>query len=101
MPSLTNPKSSAGIVLALFAITATCAVAFTAQTSSSSRKKRTAPTLLGRLFGAASDSDDDGMPILPPDVVKYSQVPKEGFFVKDKIPRGLLKDHTTKKGTWV
>ena len=40
------------------------------------------------------------MPILPPDVVKYSQVPKEGFFVKDKIPRGLLKDHTTKEGTW-
>ena len=100
MPPLTNPYTSAGLALALFAITATCAVAFSAQASSSSSKKRTAPTLLGRLFGSPSDSDYGGMPILPPDVVKYSQVPKEGFFVKDKIPRGLLKDHTTKKGTW-
>ena len=41
-----------------------------------------------------------GMQKLPEDVVQYSQVPKEGFFTADKIPRGLLKDHTTKAGTW-
>ena len=41
-----------------------------------------------------------GMKALPSNVIKYSQVPKEGFFVKGKIPRGLLKEHTTKRGTW-
>lgn len=40
------------------------------------------------------------MPILPSGVVKYSQVPKDSYFVKDKIPRGLLKNHTTKAGTY-
>ena len=99
MPSLTSNYSSAGLALALIAITATCAIAFTAQTSSSGSKRRRTPTLLSRIFATASDSDG-GMPVLPSDVVKYSQVPKEGFFVKDKIPRGLLKDHTTKEGTW-
>eukprot|EP00977_Amphora_coffeiformis_P022882 scaffold11716_cov165-Amphora_coffeaeformis.AAC.5 len=40
-------------------------------------------------------------PTLPANVVKYSQVPKEGTkFTADKIPKGLLKDHTTKAGTW-
>ncbi|KAL7472552.1 hypothetical protein ACHAXS_012929 [Conticribra weissflogii] len=43
----------------------------------------------------------DGMPILPSDVVKYSQVPKDGKeFTAQTIPSGLLKQHTTKKGTW-
>ncbi|KAL3902770.1 MAG: hypothetical protein SGILL_010703 [Bacillariaceae sp.] len=42
-----------------------------------------------------------GMQKLPEDVVQYSQVPAKGkFFTADKIPRGLLKDHTTKAGTW-
>eukprot|EP00586_Coscinodiscus_wailesii_P007338 CAMPEP_0172492032 /NCGR_PEP_ID=MMETSP1066-20121228/23009_1 /TAXON_ID=671091 /ORGANISM="Coscinodiscus wailesii, Strain CCMP2513" /LENGTH=111 /DNA_ID=CAMNT_0013261401 /DNA_START=311 /DNA_END=646 /DNA_ORIENTATION=+ len=40
------------------------------------------------------------MPKLPADVVKYSQVPKTGAFTKDKIPKGLLKRHNTKRGTW-
>lgn len=40
------------------------------------------------------------MPKLPSDVVKYSQVPKSGSFTATTIPKGLLKDHTTKKGTW-
>lgn len=40
------------------------------------------------------------MPKLPSEVVKYSQVPKTGFFVKDKIPKGLLRQHNTKAGTW-
>mmetsp|Transcript_10238 Transcript_10238/g.12953 ORF Transcript_10238/g.12953 Transcript_10238/m.12953 type:complete len:151 (-) Transcript_10238:173-625(-) len=40
------------------------------------------------------------MKSLPSTVVKYSQVPKEGFFTANKIPKGLLKEHSTKKGTW-
>ena len=42
------------------------------------------------------------MPILPNDVVKYSQVPGKdrGVFKTDTIPKGLLKEHTTKAGTW-
>lgn len=51
------------------------------------------------LFSTASSSEDD-FPTLPSDVVKYSQVPKQGTFTADKIPKGLLKDHTTKAGTW-
>jgi len=42
----------------------------------------------------------EGMPILPKNVVKYSQVPANGSFTAEKIPRGLLKQHSTKKGTW-
>eukprot|EP00565_Helicotheca_tamesis_P008715 CAMPEP_0185733884 /NCGR_PEP_ID=MMETSP1171-20130828/20833_1 /TAXON_ID=374046 /ORGANISM="Helicotheca tamensis, Strain CCMP826" /LENGTH=113 /DNA_ID=CAMNT_0028403733 /DNA_START=50 /DNA_END=391 /DNA_ORIENTATION=- len=43
-----------------------------------------------------------GMPTLPDNVVKYSQVPAVGKppFSATKIPRGLLKDHNTKEGTW-
>lgn len=44
---------------------------------------------------------DAGMPILPADVVKYSQVPgKDKLFTANKIPKGLLKEHNTKPGTW-
>lgn len=39
------------------------------------------------------------MPILPSNVVKYTQVPKTKF-TATTIPSGLLKSHTTKKGTW-
>jgi tellurite resistance-related uncharacterized protein len=38
---------------------------------------------------------------LPEDVVKYSQVPKHGKpFTAITIPKRLLKDHSTKAGTW-
>ena len=37
---------------------------------------------------------------LPDGVVKYSQVPKTGCFTANTIPKGLLKEHTTKAGTW-
>jgi tellurite resistance-related uncharacterized protein len=37
---------------------------------------------------------------LPKDVVQYSQVPKQGSFKAETIPKGLLKAHSTKKGTW-
>lgn len=40
------------------------------------------------------------MPMLPSGVEKYSQVPKNGLFVKETIPKGLLRQHNTKQGTW-
>lgn len=41
------------------------------------------------------------MPVLPADAVKYSQVPGKGkHFTAQKIPSGLLKQHSTKQGTW-
>ncbi|KAL7537254.1 hypothetical protein ACHAWF_005704 [Thalassiosira exigua] len=43
----------------------------------------------------------DGMPMLPADVVQYTQVPKSGaVFAATTIPSGLTKRHTTKEGTW-
>mmetsp|Transcript_32233 Transcript_32233/g.46979 ORF Transcript_32233/g.46979 Transcript_32233/m.46979 type:complete len:164 (+) Transcript_32233:91-582(+) len=47
-------------------------------------------------------SSSSGMPTLPSNVVKYSQVPADSKppFTSTKIPRGLLKDHSTKEGTW-
>ena len=43
-----------------------------------------------------------GMPKLPSNVVKYSQVPglTKPPFTANTIPRGLLKEHNTKTGTW-
>lgn len=40
------------------------------------------------------------MKSLPSNVVKCSQVPKIGTFTPSKIPKGLLREHTTKAGTW-
>lgn len=41
------------------------------------------------------------MPELPSDVEKYTQLPSlESYFTNEFIPQGLLKDHTTKDGTW-
>ncbi len=58
-------------------------------------------TLNSKNNGDDDCGDDDGMPVLPSGVVKYSQVPKQGkFFTASTIPSGLLKQHTTKKGTW-
>jgi tellurite resistance-related uncharacterized protein len=37
---------------------------------------------------------------LPPDLVKYNQVPKDGVFTAKIVPKGLLKEHSTKAGTW-
>ena len=43
----------------------------------------------------------NGMPILPSNVVQYTQVPKSGkAFTATTIPSGLTKEHNTKKGTW-
>merc|ERR1719343_1666679 len=42
------------------------------------------------------------MPRLPAAATKYSQVPSQAgkFFTAEKIPKGLLKQHSTKAGTW-
>jgi tellurite resistance-related uncharacterized protein len=42
------------------------------------------------------------MPLLPQEVLKYSQLPKaEGkVLTANSIPRGLLNRHNTKDGTW-
>jgi tellurite resistance-related uncharacterized protein len=41
------------------------------------------------------------MPELPADVEMYSQVPAlASYFTDDYIPKGLLKGHSTKDGTW-
>jgi tellurite resistance-related uncharacterized protein len=51
------------------------------------------------LFAAAAKNK---MATLPAGVIKYSQVPAIGKtpFTKSTIPKGLLKRHNTKEGTW-
>ena len=51
-------------------------------------------------FFSTTTTPDDRMPKLPEGVVKYSQVPKDKEFTATTIPKGLLKQHTTRKGTW-
>jgi tellurite resistance-related uncharacterized protein len=54
------------------------------------------PFGLARFFSA-------GMPVMPRDVVQYSQVPNKKRnirFTSTTIPKGFLKEHTTKQGTW-
>jgi len=62
------------------------------------------------------DEDEDGMPLLPKNVEKYSQLPKtktatitttttngksnNKVFTATTIPKGLLNRHNTKVGTW-
>jgi tellurite resistance-related uncharacterized protein len=50
---------------------------------------------------STSSAHQPGMPVLPADVIKYSQVPAKGsHFTAQKVPSGLLKQHSTKQGTW-
>ena len=54
-----------------------------------------------RVVGKALVSNTGGMPELPTAVVQYAQVPANGkYFTATTIPKGLLKEHSTKKGTW-
>lgn len=55
-----------------------------------------------KLFSSSpTQIDASGMPIIPKDVVKYSQVPKQSaYFTYDNTPVGLRKNHSTKEGTW-
>jgi len=79
-------------ILVLVVLTPGVRGAFTSSTTTKPTRR-----LFGGLFAAAG-----GMKELPSDVVQYSQVPKTpgSCFTADKIPRGLLQDHTTKAGTW-
>jgi len=72
-------------------------------------RTRGASENLSSLFLASSDDNSsygnnkrqaNGMPILPSNVVKYTTVPKDKNFTTDTIPSGLLKEHSTKEGTW-
>ena len=56
--------------------------------------------IIGATTRTASTMEDASMKSLPDGVVKYSQVPKGKVFTSTTIPRGLLKEHTTKAGTW-
>jgi len=59
--------------------------------------------LVSSIMTTNSNNNDsvECMPVLPDGVVKYSQVPREGkTFSATTIPKGLLKEHSTKKGTW-
>jgi tellurite resistance-related uncharacterized protein len=48
-----------------------------------------------------NNNDDDQMPKLPLDVVQYSQLPSgDRVFTATTIPKGLLHQHSTKRGSW-
>jgi tellurite resistance-related uncharacterized protein len=79
--------------------TTTTTMSFVVKSVASRMRRNTIHPLLIQKNG--NTANDDGlMPILPNDVVKYSQVPKEGSFTNTTIPKGLLNRHTTKAGTW-
>lgn len=41
-----------------------------------------------------------GMPRLPPNVIKTSQMPNEGTYHANSFPKGWLKAHSIKRDTW-
>jgi tellurite resistance-related uncharacterized protein len=54
-----------------------------------------------RLSSVAAPNINDQMPQLPHDVVQYSQLPSGGkVFTATTIPKGLLHQHSTKRGSW-
>ena len=74
---------------------------------STSLYRRTTQAVPSLFVASSNDSSSDtnkrqasGEVILPSNVVKYSTVPKDKFFTIDTIPAGLLKEHSTKEGTW-
>eukprot|EP00536_Pseudo-nitzschia_multiseries_P012198 jgi/Psemu1/308862/fgenesh1_kg.451_\ len=79
------------------------ASAFSIVTKPSAGTTRRLHSLLGRNERVDDDSGQSNgpMPILPTNLVKYSQVPKEGaVFTETTIPKGLLNKHSTKAETW-
>jgi tellurite resistance-related uncharacterized protein len=67
------------------------------------RAWRAAPQRRGRSLGLMAAAAGQRLVggSLPSEARKYAQVPREGLaFHADTVPRGLLKDHTTKAGTW-
>ena len=53
-----------------------------------------------RLLSSSATPKAGGMKSLPTGVVQYSQVPRTNVFTRNTLPRGLMKEHTTRKGTW-
>lgn len=100
-PEMSTPLNLTGLTLFLGVMISVCV----ARVQAGSRSSNTAFASLRRqqkvtMMSSATPSPP-GMPVLPPDVVQYSQVPGKGkFFTKTSVPKGLLKQHTTKKGTW-
>lgn len=69
------------------------------------RPRHIATSTAGRVVTSSSRRHEDdgsgGMAELPEAVVQYSQVPKAPkTFTATTIPKGLLKQHSTKRGTW-
>ena len=114
--TMKDSVTTSTVIILLLATSAIAAFSFSA---TSKRRNKNDGTLISKLFSLTTTarkysplsrlneatekkgSDSDGMPILPDDVIKYSQVPKQGkVFTCTTIPKGLLKEHTTKSGTW-
>jgi tellurite resistance-related uncharacterized protein len=99
----TSNYSTFAMVLLSLATTVAISSAFAPKAMSSFLKKTCTDLRLdrvSRLMFSTGNTSPEGMPMLPRDVVQYSQVPKNKSFTASTVPRGLLKDHTTKAGTW-
>jgi tellurite resistance-related uncharacterized protein len=59
------------------------------------------PTSRAAVHLPSSASAGHFMPQIPPEAVQYAQLPAPGkSFTASTIPKGLLKQHSTKQGTW-
>jgi tellurite resistance-related uncharacterized protein len=70
-------------------------------------RQRTAHIAAGSFHPASlssqlpSSASASRMPPIPPEAVQYAQLPAQGkCFTASTIPKGLLKQHSTKQGTW-
>jgi len=70
-------------------------------TTSPTRAFTPVPCLTTTSSGRNTARRHMAMPELPSDVIQYSTVPTlDEYFTATSIPRGLLKDHSTRSGTW-
>ena len=78
-----------------------CTRAFPVVTSCATRHLHHS-RIVGKAALFSTGTSSQGMPELPSAVVQYSQVPtaKGKRFTATTIPKGLLKQHSTKNGTW-
>jgi tellurite resistance-related uncharacterized protein len=88
--TLSSSSSSSSLSIVLFVASILLVTAAPGVVASSGMRFITLPFLVAK------------MATLPPGVIKYSQVPAAGKtpFTKSTIPKGLLKKHNTKNGTW-
>jgi tellurite resistance-related uncharacterized protein len=95
--STTTPTGETISSVTLFLLTA-LATTMLSRANTASVHRLLQPFGLARLFSAV-----DGMPEMPKDMVQYSQLPSKKRnirFTATTIPKGLLKEHSTKQGTW-